>query len=71
MGITSYSYIAVLPTISASQMFVLETFKASNHQLGSAMKPDNERSDLPAVTHQNGFSSTITVGVPTFHSRFL
>jgi len=44
-------------------------FKASSLQLGSAMKPDNEQSGLPTVTHQNGFSSTITIGVPTFNSR--
>ena len=44
-------------------------FKASNHQLGSAMKSDNEQSELPTVTHQNGFSSTMTIGVPTFNSR--
>ena len=46
-------------------------FKASNHQLGSAMKSDNEQSDLPTVTHQNGFSSTMTIGVPTFISRLI
>lgn len=46
-------------------------FKASNQQLGSAMKSDNEQSDLPTVTHQNGFSSTITIGVPTFISRLI
>jgi hypothetical protein len=48
-----------------------EAFKASSHQLGSAMKPDNEQSDLPTVTHQNGLGSTITFGVPTFNSRWI
>jgi len=33
------------------------------------MKPNYEQFDLPTVTHQNGFSSTITFGVPTFVSR--
>jgi hypothetical protein len=44
-------------------------FEASNHQLGSAMKSNNEQFDLLTVTHQNGFRSTITIGVPTFISR--
>ena len=35
------------------------------------MKSDNEQSDLPTVTHQNGFSSTMTIGVPTFNSRLI
>jgi len=34
--------------------------------LGSAMRPDSKRSELRTVTHQNGFRSTITFGVPTF-----
>jgi len=37
--------------------------------LGSATKSNNEQFDLPTVTHQNGFSSTIAIGVPTFVSR--
>ena len=45
-------------------------FKASNSlPLGSAMKQNYEQFDLPAVTHQNGFSSTMLFGVPTFDSR--
>ena len=45
-------------------------FKASNSlPLGSAMKSNYEQFDLPTVTHQNGFSSTMTIGVPTFNSR--
>ena len=35
------------------------------------MKSDNEQSDLPTVTRQNGFSSTMTIGVPTFNSRLI
>jgi hypothetical protein len=47
-----------------------EAFKASNSlPLGSAMKSNYEQFELPTVTHQNGFSSTITIGVPTFDSR--
>ncbi len=45
-------------------------FKASNSlPLGSAMKPNYEQFGLPTVAHQNGFSSTISIGVPTFDSR--
>ena len=45
-------------------------FKASNSlPLGSAMKSNYEQFDLPTVTHQNGFGSTILFGVPTFISR--
>jgi hypothetical protein len=46
-------------------------FKASNHQLGSAMKSNNEQFDLRTVTRQNGFSSTIAFGVPTFTPRLI
>lgn len=31
------------------------------------MKPDNEQSDLSTVTHQNGFDSIISIGMPTFN----
>ena len=43
------------------------SFKASKtaRVLGSAMRPGSKRPDLPAVTHQNGFSSAITNGAPT------
>ena len=45
-------------------------FKASNSlPLGSAMKSNYEQFDLPTVTHQNGFGSTMLFGVPTFISR--
>ena len=45
-------------------------FKASNSlPLGSAMKSNYEQFDLPTVTHQNGFGSTMLFGVPTFKSR--
>lgn len=65
------SYISVLPTDTISQMSIHygEAFKASRHHLDSAIKSDNEQSELPTVTHQNGFSSTMTIGVPTFISR--
>ena len=44
------------------------SFKASKtaRVLGSAMRPDSKGSELRTVTHQNGFRSTITFGVPTF-----
>ncbi|SNC61782.1 hypothetical protein SAMN06295916_0545 [Polynucleobacter victoriensis] len=46
------------------------SFKASKtaRVLGSAMRPDSKGSELRTVTHQNGFRSTITFGVPTFMS---
>jgi hypothetical protein len=45
-------------------------FKASNSlPLGSAMKSNYEQFDLPTVSHQNGFGSTMLFGVPTFISR--
>ena len=68
----TYSYISVLPTYTTSQtsVHIGEAFMASNSlPLGSAMKPNYEQFDLPTVTHQNGFSSTIAFGVPTFVSR--
>jgi hypothetical protein len=40
-------------------------FKASSHQLGSAMRR-TARSSMLTVTHQNGLRGTITIGVPTF-----
>jgi hypothetical protein len=33
------------------------------------MKSNYEQFDLPTVTHQNGFGSTMLFGVPTFISR--
>jgi hypothetical protein len=48
-----------------------EAFKASRHHLVSAMKSNNEQFDLLTVTHQNGFRSTVTIGVPTFISRLI
>jgi hypothetical protein len=33
------------------------------------MKSNHEQFDLPTVTHQNGFGSTMLFGVPTFKSR--
>ena len=70
-NINPCSYISVLPTVTILQMSIHcgEAFKASRHHLDSAIKSDNEQSDLPTVTHQNGFSSTMTIGVPTFNSR--
>ena len=70
-NINPCSYISVLPTDTISQMSIHcgEAFKASRHHLDSAIKSDNEQSELPTVTHQNGFSSTMTIGVPTFNSR--
>ena len=45
-------------------------FKASNSlPLGSAMKSNYEQFDLPTVSHQNGFGSTMLFGVPTLISR--
>ena len=66
------SYISVLPTFPTLQtsIHIGEAFKASNSlPLGSAMKSNYEQFDLPTVTHQNGFGSTMLFGVPTFKSR--
>lgn len=66
------SYISVLPTCPTLQtsIHIGEAFKASNSlPLGSAMKSNYEQFDLPTVTHQNGFGSTMLFGVPTFISR--
>ena len=74
MRVLTCSYISVLPTFPTLQtsVHIGEAFKASNSlPLGSAMKPNYEQFDLPTVTHQNGFSSTIAFGVPTFVSRIL
>ncbi len=35
------------------------------------MKSNNEKLDLRTVTRQNGFSSTIAFGVPTFTPRLI
>ena len=59
------------PTTLQTSIHWGEAFKASRHHLVSAMKSDNEQSELPTATHQNGFSSTMTIGVPTFISRFI
>ena len=72
MRVLTCLYISVLPTFPTLQtsVHIGEAFKASNSlPLGSAMKPNYEQFDFPTVTHQNGFSSTIAFGVPTFVSR--
>lgn len=40
-------------------------FTASSHHEGSFLKPVLSRTELVAVTHQNGFTSSITFGLPT------
>ena len=57
------------PTSLQTSIHNGEAFKASRHHLGSAMKSNNEQFDLLTVTHQNGFRSIITIGMPTFISR--
>ena len=48
----------------------IASFEASHLRgWGSLLKRDNVPPQKPTVTQQNGFSSTITTGVPTFYSR--